>query len=608
MQNKCMTILLLVLLVPMLTIAQNKKVVQVKKSVVTEQSVTSAPGTQNKSVTTKSIGKFDPSVGEEIGLTTNYDVFSNSIIKDQITFYNGTVYFANMVRPFESNPVTQRHVVFTTRDAAGTYTHKSVTGGQAGWPSIDVQRTGTTEQQGTIGIVFHTPNKLAIWDATTSSFIISAAIEPNVTGSTDPTMQFLGDNIFIGTSRGRTGYDMYKTADYGVTFTLFDSIQAFRPGIFSIDPMGTTDFGMSKSFDETRLAYYATNTGAGAVGETTADSADNAFIILSTDAGATFTGKTIGRDGETSDITGYPEADFAAFFENFGQLDVALGNDGIQHAVANGYGAIMTDTSAHPYRFPVLYWNSTTNKWKAISNHTIDMISDTIMADKRPGNGIGQSWPSMAISPDGKVIFVAWQGPEMNGSEVNVSAANNVMWTDIYYAYSTDGGNTFTAAATLPGANVANVGEGVPSLCEHLEVVGDKLRAHMVYLKDLDAGSNVNGEGVATLNPIMYRTFDITAPTAVNDNNVINSFALNQNYPNPFNPTTSISFSIAERSNVSLKVFDVLGKEVANLVSGEKESGHYTVNFNASNLASGLYVYTLKAGSNTMSKKMMLMK
>ncbi|MCJ7552941.1 MAG: T9SS type A sorting domain-containing protein, partial [Ignavibacteriaceae bacterium] len=88
----------------------------------------------------------------------------------------------------------------------------------------------------------------------------------------------------------------------------------------------------------------------------------------------------------------------------------------------------------------------------------------------------------------------------------------------------------------------------------------------------------------------------------------LNSFSLDQNYPNPFNPSTVVNYTLAERSNVTLKVYDVLGKEVANLVNNTQEAGTHQVTFDASNLASGLYIYTLNAGDFTSSKKMMFLK
>ncbi len=85
-------------------------------------------------------------------------------------------------------------------------------------------------------------------------------------------------------------------------------------------------------------------------------------------------------------------------------------------------------------------------------------------------------------------------------------------------------------------------------------------------------------------------------------------FDLSQNYPNPFNPSTIISYSIPKQSNVSLKVYDILGKEVAELVNTEKPAGSYEVDFNAENLSSGIYFYTLKTNNSVLTKKMMLIK
>jgi hypothetical protein len=86
------------------------------------------------------------------------------------------------------------------------------------------------------------------------------------------------------------------------------------------------------------------------------------------------------------------------------------------------------------------------------------------------------------------------------------------------------------------------------------------------------------------------------------------SYTLSQNYPNPFNPTTNIKYSITKESQVSLKVFDVLGREVESLVNMNQKAGSYEVNFNASKLASGVYIYRLEAGDFVQSMKMMLIK
>ena len=85
-------------------------------------------------------------------------------------------------------------------------------------------------------------------------------------------------------------------------------------------------------------------------------------------------------------------------------------------------------------------------------------------------------------------------------------------------------------------------------------------------------------------------------------------FALSQNYPNPFNPTTVINYSIASASLVSLKVFDMLGREILTLVNGQMDPGNYTAAFDASRLSSGVYFYRLDAGTFSDVKRLSLMK
>ncbi len=85
-------------------------------------------------------------------------------------------------------------------------------------------------------------------------------------------------------------------------------------------------------------------------------------------------------------------------------------------------------------------------------------------------------------------------------------------------------------------------------------------------------------------------------------------YSLAQNYPNPFNPETTISFSLPEKANICLKIFDLLGREVATLASGEMNEGHHKVVFNAKNLSSGLYIYRLEAGEFSAVRKLLLLK
>ena len=89
---------------------------------------------------------------------------------------------------------------------------------------------------------------------------------------------------------------------------------------------------------------------------------------------------------------------------------------------------------------------------------------------------------------------------------------------------------------------------------------------------------------------------------------VPNEYLLYQNFPNPFNPTTTIKYSIPKLSFVTIKIYDVLGSEVATLLNEERPAGTYELNWNANNISSGVYFYTLQAGDFVETKKMILLK
>jgi hypothetical protein len=104
-------------------------------------------------------------------------------------------------------------------------------------------------------------------------------------------------------------------------------------------------------------------------------------------------------------------------------------------------------------------------------------------------------------------------------------------------------------------------------------------------------------------------TFPMTTTTGIGNNGtVVSDYSLAQNYPNPFNPVTNIRYSIPTDGNVSFKVYDMLGNQVAEYVNGFQKSGIYTVTFDGASLASGVYYYKLEAGNFVETKKMMLVK
>jgi hypothetical protein len=195
------------------------------------------------------------------------------------------------------------------------------------------------------------------------------------------------------------------------------------------------------------------------------------------------------------------------------------------------------------------------------------------------------------------------------------SSSDSTSYMAGYFMYSMDGGDTWTdpemfTPVGLPGMPVVDWRyPSIVPVCPVSPEDNDKITVHIVMQGDTIAGSTVNAAGQPIGVTAQYYHFSTDIILVGNDDEIlVNSFNLEQNYPNPFNPSTTINYSLAERTPVTLKVYDVLGKEVANLVNTTQEAGDHSINFNASQLASGLYIYTLSAGDFTSSKKMMLLK
>ncbi len=124
-------------------------------------------------------------------------------------------------------------------------------------------------------------------------------------------------------------------------------------------------------------------------------------------------------------------------------------------------------------------------------------------------------------------------------------------------------------------------------------------------------GNSVNFNGSSSgdqWNFAANKIITVVQPTGIEDDILSNTFELYQNYPNPFNPSTKISWQSSVSSQQSLKVYDVVGNEVAVLVDEWKEAGAHSVNFDAGNLPSGIYFYKLTIGGFVETKKMMLLR
>jgi hypothetical protein len=140
------------------------------------------------------------------------------------------------------------------------------------------------------------------------------------------------------------------------------------------------------------------------------------------------------------------------------------------------------------------------------------------------------------------------------------------------------------------------------------------------YLTDLLSGQIISGRlpqlaSVATsmdaFSAKIFYLADSVFVTSADERiveNVPSEFKLNQNYPNPFNPSTTISYNIPKSGNVELKVYDILGREVAILFNGPQQSGEHLVKFNSSGLSSGIYIYRINYNGSSLSRKMIVLK
>ncbi|GJQ62393.1 MAG: hypothetical protein SCALA702_14460 [Melioribacteraceae bacterium] len=185
-------------------------------------------------------------------------------------------------------------------------------------------------------------------------------------------------------------------------------------------------------------------------------------------------------------------------------------------------------------------------------------------------------------------------------------------------AHLGDLNNAVVATPSVSPLNVTVVGNGsvtfspertgltfVTGTAVTLTAVADSGNSFVSWSGDITVTTptaNITVDGIKNV----VATFDVG--TAVEDEIVVNEFKLSQNYPNPFNPSTLINFSLAEEGFTTLKVYDILGKEVAVLVNNNMTAGSHSVVVDGSNFSSGIYFYQIQSGDFTATKKMMLVK
>ncbi len=359
------------------------------------------------------------------------------------------------------------------------------------------------------------------------------------------------------------GYDgLYRTEDCGRTWSVVDFP------------------GMAQYGDPFKIVYAITRGPGGPLGYILYASADRGRVFRSLDGGLTWD-MTMSLPGGSSDTPWALAADpnvpgllFAGTFGNglfisrdYGEFWERTGNNGIP-----GEGGLhIFDLEFDPEKMPQTLWAAT---------------AQGVFFTQDEGYSWAEQSDGLEITGNNGVTFVTKEARAIAFAKPNNGTAllDYSLYTAIWGAgiFRLEGDRYYT--------------NWDPVLLRNMDTT-----ALLIHNGTLLVGTN--GQGMHEVN--------ITASSTASEGETAElpeGFSLQQNYPNPFNPSTSISFDLPAASAVRLSVFDVLGREVAVLVSGKMTAGNHAVSFDATGMQSGMYIYRLETANQTMTKSMVLMK
>jgi hypothetical protein len=231
----------------------------------------------------------------------------------------------------------------------------------------------------------------------------------------------------------------------------------------------------------------------------------------------------------------------------------------------------------------------------AVPHDSITGVVDTLRNAQVNHNPVG--YPAIGMS--GSTIVIAFQAFR---AETSAAGFN---YSDVFYTYSTNRGANWIRPRNL--TNTPNLDERYPSISKW----NPPGEADIAYQEDPQPGSAVFGNDHSPLSRVRQRFCRMSGlPTGVDEarREIPGEFALHQNYPNPFNPTTSFKFDVPSVTLVTLKVYDLLGREVVTLVNEVKPPGTYEVKWNPTGIVSGMYFYRMTTKEQTSVRRMVLLK
>jgi len=395
----------------------------------------------------------------------------------------------------------------------------------------------------------------------------------NIPGVIVYSFAFSDTNLFAGTSGG-----VYRSTNNGASWKAANS-------------------GLPNAYVYS-LAFNGKNLFAGTNGY---------GIFVSTNNGASWTLPFLGLESNEIYSLAISGSNIFAGIDGDVMLSTDNGKNWTPLNIFNGYlstnvyalAVIGTNLFAGTYGNGVFLSTNNGSNWTAVNSGLLNFDVQCLVVS---GN-------DLLAGTDGDGIFLSYN----NGTswkDVNTGLGNNSI-----LSLAVGGTNLF--AGTNTEYYVGRIDDGVFLSTNHESWSGVNLGLRN---SPIESGlANFAIPSLAVINTYIYagtdsgvwrRPLSDMIPTSVEQplNNLPTKFTLQQNYPDPFNPTTQISYTLAKASNVSLKIYDVLGQLVATLVNSKTEPGEHFVSWNALNVPSGVYFYRIVAGDFVQTKKMVLMK
>jgi hypothetical protein len=241
--------------------------------------------------------------------------------------------------------------------------------------------------------------------------------------------------------------------------------------------------------------------------------------------------------------------------------------------------------------------------------------TQTVISDE---TGVQEFWPDIAVGEDDdepKVVVQYYRGVPGTTQHPVTGATIPTTFTNTFLAESENGGASFNtpfAVSSHTSDWAGTISNIVPNFGDYntVEVRGSEQRVYCAWAgNDEIVNFSIGPRPVpCVVFAQVTRANSKEAAPIIQYTEIPKDFNLGQNYPNPFNPETNITFDLPEASHVSLKIYDVMGREVAALVDGEQGAGKYRIPFSARSLPSGMYFYKLVAGEHVAVKKMLVQK